>query len=352
MDEAQAPTDPTATLSRFQFTKLLNQDQSGRRLVLLGSIDSKPSLLTLERAAFPSSASAASVLPEALTNVTNLGANDVYYWYMASIGTPSRISQSSAADDASSNATAALLPPDLKINLIHPCVEKHIKKYTPQTIRVVTETPFLYKTHVAPLVARQRTENRMAWIYNILEGRTEQEDIIHRSPSSTRGDDPEGFLLLPDMNWDRKTMSSLRILGLVERRDLGSLRDLRKSDVPWLKDMLRRMVSAVVDTYKEEGESAPEEDTLKVYVHYQPTYYHFHVHIVAAAMEPNATQAVGKAFSLPNLISQLETMAGGAGSGMQDVELTYTVGEASDLWTEVYGPVKEGAEPRHSSPDA
>ena len=56
-------------------------------------------------------------------------------------------------------------------------------------------------------------------------------------------------------------------------------------------------------------------------------------------MEPNATQAVGKAFSLPNLISQLEGMAG---PSLRDVELTYTVGEASELWTEIYGPLKEG----------
>lgn len=74
----------------------------------------------------------------------------------------------------------------------------------------------------------------------------------------------------------------------------------------------------------------------------QPTYYHFHVHIVAAAMEPNATQAVGKAFSLPNLISQLETMEGGPDAGLQDVELTYTVGEASELWTEIFGPLRDG----------
>ena len=228
--------------------------------MLLGTIDSKPSLLTLERAAFPSSATTVSALPKALTNVTNLGANDVYYWYMASLGEPPTCK---GQDDA----TTQKLPPDLKINLIHPCVEKHIKKYTPQTIRVVTETPLFYKTHVAPFVSRQRTESRMAWIYNILEGRTEQEDIIHRSSASTRGDDPEGFVLLPDMNWDRKTMSSLRILGLVERRDLGSLRDLKKQDVPWLKGMARRMVGAVVETYKEAGENAPEEDTLKLYVH-------------------------------------------------------------------------------------
>ena len=74
----------------------------------------------------------------------------------------------------------------------------------------------------------------------------------------------------------------------------------------------------------------------------QPTYYHFHLHIVSVSLEPNATQAVGKAFSLPNLISQLETMAGGPEAGMADVDLTYTIGDAAELWTEVFLPLKEG----------
>ena len=74
----------------------------------------------------------------------------------------------------------------------------------------------------------------------------------------------------------------------------------------------------------------------------QPTYYHFHLHIVSISLEPNATQAVGKAFSLPNLISQLETMAGGPDVGMANVDLTYTLGENHDLWTMVFLPLKEG----------
>ena len=60
-------------------------------------------------------------------------------------------------------------------------------------------------------------------------------------------------------------------------------------------------------------------------------------------MEPNATQAVGKAFSLPNLISQLVTMEGGPDAGMQDVPLTYTLGDKSELWEQVFGPLKNGA---------
>lgn len=38
-------------------------------------------------------------------------------------------------------------------------------------------------------------------------------------------------------------------------------------------------------------------------------------------------------------------MAGGDDAGMKDVDLTYTVGEASELWTEIFAPLKEGRKP-------
>lgn len=68
----------------------------------------------------------------------------------------------------------------------------------------------------------------------------------------------------------------------------------------------------------------------------QPTYYHFHIHIVNVALDAGLTQATGKAFGLENIISQLETMAGDQGAGMADVDLTYALGEASELWTEIF----------------
>lgn len=73
----------------------------------------------------------------------------------------------------------------------------------------------------------------------------------------------------------------------------------------------------------------------------QPTYYHFHIHVVNVMLEAGATQATGKAFGLENIISQLETMAG-ENAGMADVSLTYFLGEASELWTDVYAPLKAG----------
>jgi m7GpppX diphosphatase len=66
-------------------------------------------------------------------------------------------------------------------------------------------------------------------------------------------------------------------------------------------------------------------------------------------LEAGTTQATGKAFGLENLISQLETMAGGPDAGVADVTLSYFLGEASELWTNVFGPLKRGETPESSS---
>lgn len=60
-------------------------------------------------------------------------------------------------------------------------------------------------------------------------------------------------------------------------------------------------------------------------------------------LEAGFTQATGKAFGLENIISQLETLAGGPTASMADVSLTYYVGEATELWTKIFKPLKEGA---------
>ncbi|KAK7510920.1 HIT-like domain-containing protein [Phyllosticta citriasiana] len=305
-----------ALIPQFRLERLLNQDQAGRRISLLGSIQSKPAILIAERAAFSIEANHLKNFNASLSNVQNLGANDIYFWFLAR----------AASDSNSSNQ-----PADLKLNLIYPCTEKHIKKYSQQGIRLISETPEIYKNHVRPYIEKQRGEGRLDWIFNIVEGRTEQEDVFYREHGE------EGFLVLPDLNWDRKTMTSLHLLGLVERRDIWSVRDLQKRHVTWLKHMRERLLEATVKLYPE-----LEKDQLKLYVHYQPTYYHFHIHIVHVALEAGATQATGKALGLENVISQVENIVGtDESAGMSDVSLTYTVGEASELWTDIFQPLKE-----------
>ncbi|KAI8942562.1 hypothetical protein NX059_000620 [Plenodomus lindquistii] len=315
-------------IPKFHLTRLLNSDQAGRRISLLGTISSQPALLIAERAAFDTSPTILSSFPTSLRNIKNLGANDIYAWFLAN-------SNPSAPQNG---GTTAPPPPDYKINLIYPCTEKHIKKYEAQRLRVVTETPAIYTSYIRPYMSAQREKGALNWIYNILEGRTEQEDVIYRAPPEATARQ-EGFLLLPDLNWDRTTMGSLHLLGLVERRDIWSVRDLKKGMVGWVRHMRDMMVRATVGLYPE-----LEQDELKCYVHYQPTYYHFHIHIVHVSLEAGGTQATGKALGLENIISQLETMGEDEDAGMQNASLTYHLGERSELWEKVYLPLKEGRE--------
>ena len=195
----------------------------------------------------------------------------------------------------------------------------------------------MYRTHIRPFVERQRTAGRLDWIFNILDGRTEQEDVIARVDWDSASD--SGFLLLPDLNWDRKSVQGMHLLALVQRRDIWSLRDLKKSHVPWLKQMRDRIVDAATGVFPA-GEVEPDE--LKCYIHYQPTYYHFHVHVVHVMLEAGATQSVGKAFGLGNVIAQLEGMQGDEDTGMDSTDLYYYVGEENELWKKCFGPLKAG----------
>ena len=346
-----------AHIPRFKLTRLLNQDQAGRRISLLGTVDAQPAVLIAERAAFATDHAHLASFPTSLTRIKNLGANDIYSWFLAN-SNPNPSNPSNGGDDE-----PVAVPPDFKINLIYPCTEKHIKKYSAQPTRVVTETPFIYTSYVRPWIRRQREKGTLTWIYNILEGRTEQEDVIYREDAkptanatanaiganeTTNGDqgdgdgddDDEGFLLLPDLNWDRRTPTSLHLLCLPTRRDIWSLRDLTKAHIPWLQRMRAKLVAATVQLYS----PAIEPDQLKLYVHYQPTYHHFHVHVVHVALEAGATQAVGKAWGFEVLVEWLENMEGGHEAGLDKVSLTYGLGERSELWEKVFGVLKTGGE--------
>lgn len=223
---------------------LTTTDQNGRRIALLGSIDGKQGILIAERTAFATeSLQTLQAFHAAITRVSNLGDNDIYRWYVAS----------SCTDNGSQPQ------PDLKLNIIWPCTEQHIKKYSDQILRMVTETPEIYHQYIRPYMSAKREEGRLNWVFNILEGRTEQEDVILRDAG--HGPD-DAFLMLPDLNWDRKTMGSLHLLALVQRRDIWSLRDLKKRHIPWLRYLRQRVLEATVNVYPD-----LEQDQLKLYVH-------------------------------------------------------------------------------------
>ena len=50
-------------------------------------------------------------------------------------------------------------------------------------------------------------------------------------------DPQDGFVLLPDMKWDRKQMENLYLVAICYRRGIKSLRDLDASHLPLLRNI-------------------------------------------------------------------------------------------------------------------
>lgn len=150
---------------------------------------------------------------------------------------------------------------------------------------MVTETPQLYKSIVEPYI-NSFPKGRIQWygqsasgIYiilvltmisirvdDILTGVSEQDKILYRCPE---------FIILPDMKWDLVTVSSLYLVAITnnlvsppenQRRRIRSMRDLRRSDIPWLRSIKREAGRIVKEKW------GLEDGSLRCYIHYQPSY--------------------------------------------------------------------------------
>lgn len=128
-----------------------------------------------------------------------------------------------------------------------------------------------------------------------MDKKREAESIVYEDP-----DPLTGFIIIPDSKWDGKTISSVYLQALVHRRDVLSLRDIRPKHLPMLKKI------------KEEGERLVMEryglgkGKVRLLVHYQPSYYHFHVHIVTIEASSFAGMIVGQSHLLEDIIDNLE----------------------------------------------
>lgn len=61
-------------------------------------------------------------------------------------------------------------------------------------------------------------------------------------------------------------MSSMYTMALVLRRDITSIRDLKKKDVPWLRKIQGKILHGLCERYPE-----IEEDQIRLYVHCKNT---------------------------------------------------------------------------------
>lgn len=132
-----------------------------------------------------------------------------------------------------------------------------------------------------------------------------------------------GYVLLPDMKWDRTTLAALYLVAIAASPAVRSLRCLRKAHVGMLQSIRAEAVRAVRERW---GLGA---GALRMYVHYQPSYCarrfsfsgggpchacpadrsrsrsadQFHVHIVHAEYQGLLGMSVGQAHLLDDIIS-------------------------------------------------
>ncbi|KAI8325596.1 scavenger mRNA decapping enzyme [Martensiomyces pterosporus] len=300
---------------RFKFTEVLNEDASSKTIWLLGYISKgdadegvvpgeNAAVVTLERLAFSAqgissaSASQAQSSSTLLNSVSILSGeeNDIYSW-------------------ASGFIRSDAFLPDLRVALIYPAKQKHIDKYRRQERKWIRETPKLYDEITKPFIDAEPA-SRIQWVYNILSKQAEADRIVFEDP-----DPKNGFIVLPDLKWDGTTVDSMYLVAIVNRHDIKSLRDLKYKHLPLLKN-IRGKAEAAVQRY---GVAA---DQLRLYIHYQPSYYHFHVHITNVNFDGRGMLA-GRAHLMDTVIDNIENIAP---DYYQKATLSYVLGSNDDLW--------------------
>ncbi|RKP24615.1 scavenger mRNA decapping enzyme, partial [Syncephalis pseudoplumigaleata] len=237
-------------------------------------------LLIVEKLHF-SASEIAQFTQRRLGDTESIGENDVYHWLKGRF-----------------NRAAS---PAATLTAIYPATEAHILKYTYQERRMIRETPEAYASVVVPYM-QGLSPARIQWVYNVLDGISEQERILYRDH-----DPHTGFVLMPDRQvvdhkWDGQTMESMYLLTLCEDRSIRLLRDLRAHHLPLLRNMRRKIAKVVNERF---GVPAHQ---LRLFFHYQPTYYHLHVHVTHVRNDKLGGMAVGQSYLLDNVISTLECM--------------------------------------------
>lgn len=274
---------------------------------MMGSEDSDfcDAVVLAEKTSFPDSPTSIQSLHDILGLSTKQGptdafklieANDVYYRYIVEIGGV----------------------PTVKLTVIHPASPKHIAKYTKQERILVTETPELYTKVVLPYI-ESHPASRLQWVQNILEEKSEMEALV-----AVDRDPVNGFYLLPDSKWDRRNLSGLYLLAICNSKAIRSLRDLDGTlHLPLLEGIKRAVHEEVPQKYP-----GIAGNKLRCFIHYQPTYYHFHVHVVHLDMIDSIGALVGQAHLLDDVIDNLKTFGP---DFYKRKSLTYQLGINHDL---------------------
>lgn len=150
--------------------------------------------------------------------------------------------------------------------------------------KLVRET---YEEYLTSL--KKRDPNKDKWIYNIIDGTSEQELILHRD---------ESCIIIPTYMWDSVNIEKLHILCLPTDITLRSIRSLTAAHIPLLEHMKKVTLETIKAKY------GLDECYLKIFFHYEPSTYHLHIHFINTA-HYEARSSVEYSHELNNVIFNL-----------------------------------------------
>ncbi|ODV85014.1 hypothetical protein CANARDRAFT_28738 [[Candida] arabinofermentans NRRL YB-2248] len=283
-------------VARFQYQETLDSNSQLKTLVLLGTIDSEPAILSFEKTHFNISLDELESNKLPIISIKEIESNDVYHWGMNLL-------------ESNINTT-----PSSKINLIYPATETHIRKFNKPKFHVIVETPELYQSIVKPYIESMKGD-RIKWVKNILYEGAEADKVIYKN---------DKFILIPDMKWDGVTLDNLYCCCIVYRDDISSIRDLNINHLQYLQDISNDLKKIIPEKYPIKA------NDLRIFVHYQPSYYHFHIHIVNVNYSGLGESILaGKAILLQEVIDNLRFLGE---KGYSQKTMTYVMNENHKLW--------------------
>ena len=124
--------------------------------------------------------------------------------------------------------------------------------------KIIRET---YKSYLKTLENRDPKKDK--WIYNILDGSSEQDSILYRD---------DKCIVIPTYMWDSVNIDKLHILCLPIDLNLRSIRSLTNEHIPLLEHMKKVTTEIIKNKYD------LDECYIKMFFHYEPSTYHLHIH--------------------------------------------------------------------------
>lgn len=129
--------------------------------------------------------------------------------------------------------------------------------------RIIRET---YEEYLRYISTRDPKKDR--WIYNIINGISEQDSILHKD---------KDCIVIPTYMWDGKNIDKLHLLCMPIDTSLRSIRSLTSAHILLLEHMKYVTLNIIKSRYN------IGENYIKMFIHYEPSTYHLHIHFVNIA---------------------------------------------------------------------